>query len=204
MKNIICYTSLTSKRKYQGGDFMCTILEKINGKSALELLNEYDINLKPPIDISALVDRIGISLIAKDFSLIERQSGCEIGSILGAAISNGNNLAIFYRKLDTYNRKIFTIAHELGHCCKHSENLKISHVEFRTSNSILDKHEIEANIFAGELLIPQQILVDTYKSFIIPSLKTLSEIFGVSSNVMSARMDYLGLDYYKDTNICEE
>lgn len=204
MNNIICYTALIHKRTNRGDDFMCAILEKINGKSALELLNEYNIALEPPIDISSLVDRIGISLIAKDFSIIERQSGCEIGSILGAAISNGNNLAIFYRKLDTYNRKIFTIAHELGHCCKHSENLKISHVEFRTSNSFSDKHEIEANIFAGELLIPHQILMDTYYSFIIPSLKTLSEIFGVSANVMSARMDFLGLDYYKDADISEE
>lgn len=204
MNNIICYTALTYKRTNRGDDFMCTILEKINGKSALELLNEYNIALEPPIDISSLIGRIGISLIAKDFSIIERQSGCEIGSILGAAISSGNNLAIFYRKLDTYNRKIFTIAHELGHCCKHSENLKISHIEFRTSNSFLDKHEIEANIFAGELLIPHQVLMDTYNSFIIPSLKTLSEIFGVSANVMSARMDFLGLDYYKDTDISEE
>ncbi len=183
---------------------MCTILEKIKNKSALELLKEYNIELKPPINISLLLDKIGISVISKDFSQVEKESNCEPGSILGAAFSKGNDLAIFYRKFDTYNRKIFTIAHELGHCCKHSENLKISHVELRTNMDTYDDHEKEANIFAGELLIPEQLLIEKYNEFIIPSLKTLSTIFGVSTNVMAARLDYLNLDYYKDVNISEE
>ena len=65
-------------------------------------------------------------------------------------------------------------------------------------------HEIEANIFAGELLIPKPLLLKKYKEFIIPSLKALSIIFGVSTNVMAARLDYLGLDYFKDIPLSEE
>lgn len=204
MNNIIKYINIKQMRKYNGGDGMCAILEKIRNKVPLDLLEEYHIEMTLPINISMLLQNIGISIIAKDFSNIERENGYESGSILGAAFSNDNDLAIFYRKFDTYNRKIFTIAHELGHCCKHADNLKISHIEFRTSESAFDQHEIEANIFAGELLIPESLLMDKYKEFIIPSLKMLSVIFGVSSNVMAARLDYLGLDYFKDVTISEE
>lgn len=206
MNNIIMFSLTNNKRKIitSGGDYMCTILEKIKDKKPMDLLKEYDIPLEPPIDISSLLDRIGISVIAKDFTEMEERSKLEYGTILGAAFSKDDNLAIFYRKSDTYNRKIFTIAHELGHCCKHSENLKISHIELRTANRTLDVHEKEANIFAGELLIPETILMKNYNEFIIPSLKTLSIIFGVSTNVMAARLDYLNLDYYKDIIISEE
>lgn len=204
MNNIIDFTKVKQKKTNYGGDNMCNILEKIKNKNAIDLLKEYSIKLEPPIDIASLLDKIGISVIAKDFSDIEKQSGCKPGSILGAAISKGDNLAIFYRKADTYNRKIFTIAHELGHCCKHSKNLKISHVELRTTIDIHDSHEIEANIFAGELLIPEELLMEKYKEFIIPSLNALSLIFRVSSNVMAARLDYLGLEYLKDVKVSEE
>lgn len=182
---------------------MCEILKKIQFKTASNLLKEYGIKNEPPVNISLLLENIGISLIAKDFSEIERISGCEKDSILGAAISNNDNLAIFYRADDTYHRKVFTIAHELGHCCIHADNLKIEHIEYRTIN-VMDKHEIEANIFAGELLIPYSILKSVYDDFIIPSLKSLSKIFDVSTNVMAARLDYLNFGYYKDIDISEE
>lgn len=203
MGKILNY-SFYIQKKSLGGDYMASILEIINNKTPNDLLREYGIDLKPPINVSLLLEKIGISVISKDFSDAEDSVGYDRGSILGAAISNGDDLAIFYRKQDTYNRKIFTVAHELGHCCKHAENLRISHIELRTTISTFDQHEVEANIFAGELLIPKDILLEKYKQFIIPSLKTLSTIFGVSTNVMAARLDYLHLDYYKDTLLSEE
>ena len=55
----------------------------------------------------------------------------DAGSILGAAFSNGNNLAIFYKKNESLHRKKFTIAHELAHCCLDCPNDESSHIEFR-------------------------------------------------------------------------
>ena len=183
---------------------MCKILQKIKGKSAIELLQEYNIPLTPPIDISTLLDKIGISVIAKDFSYVEEQSELPKDSILGAAISKGDNLAIFYREKDSYERFIFTIAHELGHCCMHAENLKISHIELRTKGEEYDAHENEADIFARELLIPEELLMKNYNKFIIPSLNALSQIFGVSTGTMAARLDQLKLHYFKDVELSEE
>lgn len=201
MNNIIYINSYTPDK---GDKFMCTILKKIKNKSAFELLQYYNIELSPPIDISLLLEQIGISVISKDFTEIENTSGYDRGSILGAAISKDEDLAIFYRKQDTYNRKIFTVAHELGHCCLHSDSLKISHVEFRTTNTYKDIREQEVNIFAGELLIPEIVLMPIYNKYILPSLKELSKIFCVSTNVMAARLEYLNLSYFKDISITEE
>ena len=170
---------------------MCKILRKLQGKTAIELLREYKIEMKAPIPISTF---------ETDFSQIEQKAGLVQGSILGTAISSGDKLGIFYRGKDTYNRQRFTIAHELAHCCLHSDNLEITHVELRMQNAE-DNREIEANIFAGELLVPNEILLNEYKKFIIPSLTVLSDIFNVSVNVMEARLNYLGLSYMKDANI---
>lgn len=201
MNNIIYINCYTPDKRDK---LMCTILKKIKNKSAFELLQYYNIELSPPIDISLLLEQIGISVISKDFTEIEDVGGYDRGSILGAAISKDEDLAIFYRKQDTYNRKIFTVAHELGHCCLHSDSLKISHVEFRTINTYKDIREQEVNIFAGELLIPEIVLMPIYNKYILPSLKELSKIFCVSTNVMAARLDYLNLSYFKDISITEE
>ena len=200
MNNIIYfYTPLNV-----GDIHMCTILKNIKNKTAYELLQENNIALTPPIDISLLLEQIGISVISKDFTEVENIGGYERGSILGAAISKDEDLAIFYRKQDTYNRKIFTVAHELGHCCMHSDSLRISHIELRTTDTYNDVREREVNIFAGELLIPEIVLMPIYKEYILPSLRDLSKRFCVSTNVMAARLDYLNLNYFKDIDINEE
>lgn len=204
MNNIIYFTDVKKRFLIQGDDIMCSILQKIKNKTPMELLNEYRIDLVPPIDISLLLEQIGISVISKDFTDVENIGNYPHGSILGAAISKGDDLAIFYRKNDTYNRKIFTVAHELGHCCLHTDDLKISHIEFRTVDTYKDKRERDVNIFAGQLLIPKHVLIPIYNKYILPSLKDLSEIFCVSTNVMAARLDYLRLNYFKDTKISEE
>lgn len=189
-----------SSYKRRKGDFcMCKILKKIQGKSALELLEQYGISTDPPIDLSILFKKIGISTMGVDFSEIEQAARYEHGRILGAAISKGDNLTIFYRKEDTENGQRFTIAHELAHCCLHSNNLEQKHIELRENQINKDQRELAADIFAGELLIPPKSLDAVYKKLLIPSLSSLARIFKVSSNVMAARLDYLSMAYMKDT-----
>lgn len=183
---------------------MCEILKKIQGKKANELLDEYNINLEPPINITYLLEQLKISTVAMDFSTIEKNSGMEYDFILGAALSVDDNLTIFYREKDTYNRQLFTIAHELAHCCLDSDNLMINHLELRTKSKESYGKEYNANIFAGELLIPEISLINIYNKLIIPSLDVLAKIFAVSTNVMAARLDYLNLQYMKDVTISED
>lgn len=180
---------------------MCEILKKINGKTPLELLEIYNIPLEPPIQLSKLLKEIGISALGIDFTDIEIASNYERGRILGAAISKGDNLTIFYRKDDTKNRQRFTIAHELAHCCLHTKNLQQNHIELRDDALVKTQKEKDADIFAGELLIPEHILRQIHSEFYVPQLSSLANIFDVSTNVMAARLDYLSMPYFKDVEI---
>ena len=70
MYNIINYNTL-KKKNSKGDDVMCATLKMIKRKTPQELLNEYNIDIKPPIDIAQLLNKIGISTIAQDFFDIE-------------------------------------------------------------------------------------------------------------------------------------
>lgn len=190
------------KRERRDG-VMCKILKAIQGKNAQELLRDYKVLLEPPIDLDELVTKMGISIIPFDFSTIESQVDISSGAILGATVSQDEDLSIFYRSGDTENRKRFTIAHEIAHCCLHTDNLIDHHIELRDNSKAMAGKEYEANIFAGELLIPEEALNKVYKQLIVPSLASLSRIFKVSTTVMVARLDYLNMPYLKDIDINE-
>lgn len=203
MNNVIVFSNAKEKI-LKRGNTMCTILERIRNKKPEELLQEYKISAQPPVDISALLESIGISTIAFDFSEIEQIKEKEKGSILGAAFSKEDALAIFYKESDTYHRAKFTIAHELAHCCLHCPENESSHIQYRFSHfegmsEAEYEKEKEANIFAGKLLIPKETLEKYYEKMMIPSLQALADIFDVSTSVMAARLEYLGKSYYKDS-----
>lgn len=198
--NIIIYT----QRKWKSGGIMCKILNELKGLDACELLSKYKISLIPPINISLLLRKIGISEIPFDFTAIENIMNYKSGEVLGAIFAKNDNLSIFYRLSDTKNRQRFTLAHEIAHCCLHSENLEKKHIELRSSYTANIPKEYQANIFAGELLIPKESLDKIYNKFLIaPPLSDISKIFEVSTTVMAARLDYLNLSYIKDGKMDE-
>lgn len=194
---VIYYEEYRRKNKalVLGSDRMCTVLKKIRNKSAIELLEEYGLDKTAPIDIEQLLRAIGISAIGKDFSELEKRLDKPKGSILGMLLSSGNNAAIFYRKDDSYNRRRFTIAHELAHAINHSDNEP--HIEYRMAEKEMEEDPVEkkANIVAGEILIPLPLLKKEYLKLDIPSSTVLANIFKVSQNVMEARLKYLKIFY---------
>lgn len=192
-----------STYKRERSDLMCKILKELQGKTAESLLIKYNILNAPPIDIDLLLKQIGITAVPVDFSPIESKVNIPDGSILGATVSEGENLSIFYKVDATENRRRFTIAHEIAHCCLHTENLIDHHIELRDNLTSLSGKEYDANVFAGSLLIPEDALKVVYKQLIVPSLEILSRIFQVSTTVMVARLDYLKMPYLKDIDINE-
>lgn len=198
MKNVIIFKDKKCNLQRQV-ICMCVILDKIKNKTADELLQEYDINATPPINLSLLLKNIGITTIPFDFTEIEKKLNYQKGDISGIIYAQKDNLGIFYCATDSLNRTRFTIAHEIAHCCLHSESLKTRHIELRSEQNKNDPKEYNANIFAGELLIPKTSLIKIYEQFIIaPPLSTLSKIYEVSTAVMAARLDYLEMPYIKD------
>lgn len=204
MGDIIKFThSKKIKGKREKGDSMCEILKRLQCKTAEEILDIYAKDRELPVDIVGLANSIGINTYSVDFTDVEEELEIEKGLILGATLSKDEEVNILYRDSDTENRKRFTIAHEIAHCCLHTDNLIDHHVELRSSIGGADKKEYEANIFAGKLLIPEESLRAIYEKMLLPSLSALVRIFKVSSNVMAARLDYLNMSYYKDIGITE-
>lgn len=183
--------------------FMCKTLKMIQGKSPTQLLEMFNVKLEAPIDLNKLLKEMGVPSISVDFSEVEEKMGYNPGDIVGATLVNEDEIGIFFRTGCSENRRRFTIAHELAHCCLHTDDLKETHIELRQLSEQDKDKEYYANVFAGELLIPYSILKKYYDDMLVPSLSSLTEIFKVSSSVMAARLDYLNLSYYKDLEICE-
>ena len=119
----------------RSGDTMCKILEKLRDKTPENLLKEYQISLVPPIDVSLLMQRIGIKEIPFDFTELEKIMKLKTGDVIGSVFAKGDELGIFYKASDSLNRQRFTIAHEIAHCCLDTDALKTKHIELRSSQT---------------------------------------------------------------------
>ena len=178
---------------------MCAPIEKIRHMSAKELLEFCNQGDCAPVDLNAILTKVGISALPRDFSTIEPLLQKKVNTdnkiqVLGAIVMNGNNAAIFYNQNDKKDshRCRFTIAHELAHCCLSHQCLdKEVHIDFRIEGMPLTEDEKAANVFAGELLIPYNMLINVIDKLLLPSVHTLANIFDVSDNVMLKRLEHI-------------
>lgn len=176
---------------------MCKPISAIRGMSPQEILELCGQENKIPVDIKAVLQKLHISCMPFDFSGLEAKiSACSNGNhILGALATNGDKAAIYCRVEDKEDshRYRFTIAHELGHCCLNHFPVDGStiHLVFRKAGDTTDHKELAANVFAGQLLIPKESLLSVISELLIPSVRTLADIFDVSSAVMLERLKFL-------------
>lgn len=178
---------------------MCTKLKELIGLTPEDILNKYW-NPKRntyPIDIAKILYQMKIRVLPYDFSKYD-DDNLE-NRILGAMIADETDLALLYRNSETKNRNRYTLAHELAHCClAHLEEESMPYIELRHDGSVTDTREIEANIFAGELLIPitelRGVLSMEYLNT-LPKVTDLAKKFAVSTNVMKGRLRHLKIPY---------
>ena len=172
--------------------------KKLRGKTALQVLEEYGNKNSIPIDLESLIKSIGISVLPMDFTELENRKNQ--GHIMGLVLSDEKNAVIYYSSQDRVNRQRFTIAHELGHICLTlSDDKRHFFVDWRRESESDDEnnlHEKNANIFAGELLIPFHKLKEEYMNMRYPNSVDLAYKFGVSVNVMEKRLEHLGIMYF--------
>lgn len=107
-----------------------------------------------------------------------------------AILQNLNNRSIiFYNNSPTIKpeRKKFSLAHELGH-------ITLEHNFDDKSN--YDIYEIEANFFAAQLLMPEQIINELRRRGLQITKENLIKWFGVSGQAAQKRLDTLQkIDY---------
>lgn len=196
---------------------MSTTLEKLKGKTSEEILSIYGEKDKYPIDIVEIAKKAGIQLGSIDFTKLEKKDSfkdivSKRGHILGAVTFDGEAINIIYhnalhdedddlefknlsdvdKKDKLLRRQRFTIAHEIAHCCLNIDEGE-PHIEYRTDQKdYKSEKERNANIFAGELLMPKDSIEDLCGILNNKvSLSFLADIFKVSRHVMQARLEYL-------------
>jgi Zn-dependent peptidase ImmA (M78 family) len=175
------------------------------GDIAFDFLKKYHQNLNIPIPIEEIAEgELHIEIIpVNKLKILHDTDGCLDSSLSKIFIDMD-----LYMKYE--NRTRFTIAHEIGHLILHKtyfENLDIHTVEdiYNISDQISDDDygwlEYQAYSFAGQVLVPKDILINEVEKRLgeIPKQRFLPEkvfsisqelleIFGVSGEVLLRRL----------------
>lgn len=137
-----------------------------------------------PLDVYSLTSILGIRLLCIPMS-------DEVSGSL-TLTENSNSWTLKVNALHHPNRQRFTIAHELAHFARHrnTKNTFIDQNFFR--NGETNPMEIEANRFAGELLMPESDF-RRYVSTFNGSIEAISRYFKVSTLAVRVRAKSLGM-----------
>jgi Zn-dependent peptidase ImmA (M78 family) len=166
-------------------------------QSALEILRKYQFESTLPIPIEHIIDnilRINIIPFPNLFA------DFEINAFVSSDLKKIYVDEYLYTNLDRQYH--FTLAHEFGHISLHKyiySNINIKSLEdWRQFRREVDMNEyrnleIQANNFAGLLLVPQSVLQRTFNE----ELRNLARSFRKAEGERMKRSDYL--QYVIDT-----
>lgn len=153
-------------------------------EAAKEIRKIYNIREEAPIyDILSLVEDAGIKLYLHDFNF-QKTFGLSVNKEDGGpAIIVNNNESI------SVERKIFTIAHELGHLILHRNSF---------DGEVTEENEIEekqANDFAAELLMPEKAFEKQWELHSgiswVEAVLQIKQYFRVSYKTVLSRLNSL-------------
>lgn len=164
-------------------------------RAAIDLLERLSIT-EIPTPVETITRRLGIDLRSE-----EPLEG-ELSAILYQA--EGSQVVIGVNAGHAPVRQRFSIAHELGHHELHKDALYVDGFIRRDDKSslALDSQEIEANAFAAELLMPQDIVIQEVERHLSKTgladpaklIRQLAKTFDVSEQAMAIRLTNLGLN----------
>lgn len=152
---------------------------KIARNKAWETLNEVRIT-QLPIKLSLIAKYYGIQIISYGDSNLNHTNNED-----GYSTKINDIFIIYYNEQKPLQRIRFTIAHELGHCLL--GHISEGEKTFRHNNETdkyKDSKEIQANVFARDLLMPATVL----HSLDVSSPEEISKICNVS--MQSAEIRY--------------
>lgn len=154
--------------------------EKIS-KIAISLREEYNLGIGPISNMTLLVEKMGIRVHFEDLS------SAKIDAL--TLFVNGQPYIIINNQRISSVRIRFNLAHELGHILLHS-----SYNRTEISNSSNNKRiEMEANYFAGSLLLPEEGFVLDLTATNMNHLLQLKKHWKVSLQAIIFNGDQSGL-----------
>ena len=146
----------------------------------------------PPVSVDAIARSVGARVVLEALDT-------DLSGVLH--IVDGTPL-IGVNSSHSKTRQRFTIAHELGHLTLHGEQTFVDRrfvfLRDQRAASGSDREEIQANMFAAELLMPQAWLSsdigeDGFDFGDDDALGELARRYGVSQSAMAFRLVNLGL-----------
>jgi Zn-dependent peptidase ImmA (M78 family) len=165
-----------------------------NKKTAEEVLRECSIRTRP----------VPLDKIIKHYRILQVDLPAN-DDIFGAIVMKQGHVVIAVNPNQHPNRQRFTIAHELGHFFSHlcdKDDIEYVDGDFRhhwrnsASSEGVNWTEIEANRFAANLLMPEDLLrgdVDKFSMLDRDAIQNLASLYRVSRLAMQYRLINLGL-----------
>lgn len=143
-----------------------------------------------PITLGTIADYYNFKVIAYSDTNITQVLKNEVVEGDGFIVFSKGKKEIFLNdKVNNRNRRRFTLAHELGHGIL-NHNIDIVHYRNSEVDSDVDMQELEANVFARDILMPSTVLAAL-------NIHTPEEIMKVcdvsrkSAEIRAARMELL-------------
>lgn len=143
-----------------------------------------------PITLGTIADYYNFKVIAYSDTNITQVLKNEVVEGDGFIVFSKGKKEIFLNdKVNNRNRRRFTLAHELGHGIL-NHNIDIVHYRNSEVDSDIDMQELEANVFARDILMPSTVLAAL-------NIHTPEEIMKVcdvsrkSAEIRAARMELL-------------
>ncbi|WP_052399126.1 ImmA/IrrE family metallo-endopeptidase [Candidatus Francisella endociliophora] len=149
--------------------------------------------LKTPIQLVKLANELGYEVKVSNLSNMDKD---EINTVSGAILYDDKTILIDSRQ--NPNRQRFTLAHEIGHLVLNHRGDENYSIDYRIDGQSARK-EVEANIFASELLAPKnEVLKWAEKNKSNDGYVWLAKFvsdFEMSYQAAEIRLEILGISY---------
>lgn len=158
-------------------------MSKLSYEQKMDIIEKYQ-KKGAPIHVVPIAHEMGINVYKAEYGddnisgNIVREDGNE----------GDSGYAIYVNKNHSYERRRFTIAHELAHFILHEDKIGDGIFDDALYRSGLsNKLEVEANKLAADILMPFSLLVPKIEGGII-NINKLAKEFEVSTQAMSIRL----------------
>lgn len=152
-------------------------------KAARDLLKKCNIS-EPPVDLRVVAEKLGLGYEEVDYFPDDVEA---------LIVAMGDRTVAVVNKNFPENKRRFTLAHELCHHYLHKDRSVLEEIttidspsSIEHDSTIKDLLEVEADIFAGELLIPLPMLKQHYQPGF--TANDVARIFEVSESAASVAL----------------